>query len=145
MMRMIKSRAFLNDHNSGDCFVDDVNVVAMAPITAGIGFDDVFDRSLLLLLLYGGGGGIGVDGIEEMGSVAGIGAGAGRLTDVLGSPHHDFPDGFSHGSAIALNKLFPVLFERSPFITPFGFDHILSTEPLQPRYEFLTLVACYPK
>ena len=106
--------AFLNDHNSGDC-VEDVRVVAMEPMTAGIGFEGVS---------------ISDTGTEGMGSVAGMRAGARRLGDVS----------FAYGFASSFNKLFPVFSERSPFMTPsFGFDHILSTEPLQPRYEFLTL------
>ena len=107
--------AFLNDHNSGDCVVEDVKVVAMEPMTAGIGFEDVS---------------ISDTGTVGLGSVAGMGAGARRVADVS----------FAYGFASSFNKLFPVFSERSPFITPsFGFDHILSTEPLQPRYEFLTL------
>jgi hypothetical protein len=120
-MRMRKSMAFLNDHNSGDC-VEDVRVVAIAPMTAGIGFEDVL---------------ISDTGTEGMGSVAGMGDGAGRLADVF-----DFPHGFES----SFNILFPVLSERSSVMTPFfGFDDILSTEPLHPRYEFLTPVACYTK
>ena len=107
--------AFLNDHNSGDC-VEDVRVVAMEPMTAGIGFEGVS---------------ISDTGTVGLGSVAGMRAGARRLADV---------SCFPHGFASSFNKLFPVFSERSPFMTPsFGFDHILSTEPLQPRYEFLTL------
>ena len=64
---MRKSMAFLNDHNSGDSFVD-VKVVAIAPMTAGIGFEDVS---------------ISDTGTEGTGNVAGIGAGAGKLADVF--------------------------------------------------------------
>ena len=111
--------AFLNDHNSGDCVVEDVKVVAMEPMTAGIGFEDVS---------------ISDTGTVGLGSVAGMGAGARRLGDLF----HNVS--FAYGFASSFNKLFPVFSERSPFMTPsFGFDHILSTEPLQPRYEFLTL------
>ena len=128
-MRMINSRAFLNDHNSGDSFVD-VIVVAIAPMTAGIGFDDVFTD--------GPSDGASVAGIGEgMGSVAGIGACAGKLVVVFD---------FSHGFESSFNIFVPVFFERSSVMTPFfGFDDILSTEPLQPRYAFLTLVVCYTK
>jgi hypothetical protein len=119
-MRMRKSMAFLNDHNSGDC-VDDVRVVAMEPMTAGIGFKDVS---------------ISDTGTVGLGSVEGMGDGARRLADV------SFPYGF----ASSFSKLFPVFSERSPFMTPsFFHGNILSTEPLHPRYEFLTLVACYTK
>jgi hypothetical protein len=126
---MRKSMAFLNDHNSGDC-VDDVKVVAIAPMTAGIGFEDVS---------------LSDTGTEGMGSVAGMGAGAGRVDDL----YHVLlycVSFFTGTSASSFSILFPVLSERSPFMTPsFFHGNILSTEPLQPRYEFLTPVACYTK
>jgi len=99
-------------------------------MTAGIGLDDVFTD--------GSEDGASVAGMGDgIGSVAGMGAGAGKLADVF-----DFPHGFES----SFNILFPVFFERSSVMTPFfGFDDILSTEPLHPRYEFLTPDACYTK
>jgi hypothetical protein len=118
--------AFLNDHNSGDSF-DDVKV-AIAPMTAGIGFTDS-----------------GTEGKMVGGTGAGEGTDAGRVDDL----YHVLlycVSFFTGTSASSFSILFPVLSERSPFMTPsFFHGNILSTEPLQPRYEFLTPVACYTK